>query len=259
MQKRTLYRIMPALFRVAAYGGVIFTAYLSAKATPKAIELLNGEQSKKGKDLSTLEIVRASAPAYIPTAVSAGVTIGCIALSGRMDTALIRNLSAALAATATGYTKYQQEVIHRYGQNVHEEILHSVEKELCCPPPIAAYDMMDGYSLDFPDAANTEVLRTFYDEYSDRYFDSTIEKVLQAEYHLNRNYVLGKTTTPNDFYEFLGLPPIENGDKFGWDWQSGIDWVDFMHKTDSHRDGNALCIEFVFEPSELEYWEELRN
>lgn len=48
----------------------------------------------------------------------------------------------------------------------------------------------------------------FYDGYSQRYFESKISQVLQAEYHLNRNFAIGADVTLNDFYLFLGIDRI---------------------------------------------------
>ena len=44
-------------------------------------------------------------------------------------------------------------------------------------------------SLDF-DEHDPDENRLFYDEYSRRYFESSVSRVLQAEYHLNRNFVM---------------------------------------------------------------------
>jgi hypothetical protein len=53
--------------------------------------------------------------------------------------------------------------------------------------------------------------------------------VLEAEYHLNRNWHLGGDICVNDFYDFLGIEHIDCGDELGWYWSDGIDWIDFNH------------------------------
>ena len=113
-------------------------------------------------------------------------------------------------------------------------------------------------SLGINDSTNPEVVRTFYDYISDRHFESTLSKVIAAEYHLNRNFVLGAFVTLNDFYELLGLSPTEHGANVGWYLDDGIYWIDFDHQLitlDDSPDGMEVCaIEPIVEPRlESEY------
>lgn len=80
-------------------------------------------------------------------------------------------------------------------------------------------------SLEFEDA--NEEQRLFYDSFSKRYFQATISQVLQAEYHINRNMVLGAFVTLNDFYDFLGISHVEGGDVVGWLLSDSMYWIDF--------------------------------
>lgn len=105
------------------------------------------------------------------------------------------------------------------------------------------------------DGENAEK-RLFYDELSKRYFEASIEQVLAAEYHLNRNFMLRGYVTINEFYEFLGISHIDGGDMLGWDVCEEIFWIDFDHRKITLDDGMECCyISTVFSPSEdwLEY------
>ena len=64
----------------------------------------------------------------------------------------------------------------------------------------------------------------FYDTISEIYFESTYEEVLQALYHLNRNFVLRGESPCNEYYEFLG---IECSNMLGWNSWSGYCFIDF--------------------------------
>ena len=60
--------------------------------------------------------------------------------------------------------------------------------------------------------------------------------MLQAEYHLNRNFAIrGGDGTVNEFYEFLGLAPIDGGDTIGWAVCDELRWVDFNHTKVTHK------------------------
>ena len=82
-----------------------------------------------------------------------------------------------------------------------------------------------------------------------KYFESTIEKVIQAEYHLNRNFMFAGVIPLNDFYEFLGLEKTELGDAVGWSSCNGdIYLIDFNHHRLTLDDGMEIyVIDMVFE------------
>ena len=89
--------------------------------------------------------------------------------------------------------------------------------------------------------------KLFYDFYSGRYFNSTMEKVLAAEFALNRQIVLGECAYLNDFYQELGIPFIDVGDEVGWSRGHMCDmyyqeWVDFNHQDVIQDDGLECCI-----------------
>lgn len=98
--------------------------------------------------------------------------------------------------------------------------------------------------------------RLFYETHMDKIFESTIEDVLLAEYHLNRNFTLRGHCLLNEFYEFLGLPPTEYGNTVGWEYSLGwsfygYQWIDFTHEVIKLDDGlEVIQIGFLFEPTE---------
>lgn len=74
--------------------------------------------------------------------------------------------------------------------------------------------------------------------------------MLEAEYHLNRNWCLGSDICVNDFYDFLGIEHIDCGDELGWHWSDGIGWIDFNHHKTVLDDGlEVYVIDMVFSPS----------
>ena len=103
--------------------------------------------------------------------------------------------------------------------------MESIAAEKSSMPPITATGGFSNSSLEFEDA--NEEQRLFYDSFSKRYFQATISQVLQAEYHINRNMVLGAFVTLNDFYDFLGISHVEGGDVVGWLMFDSMYWIDF--------------------------------
>ena len=121
---------------------------------------------------------------------------------------------------------------------------------------ITSPGIMGSSCLDFEDADEEE--RLFYDSFSERYFTSTIGKVLQAEYHLNRNFALnGGGIALNHFYDLLGIADIPEGNTIGWFVNDEMYWIDFDHSKAILEDGlECYIIDMVYTPgTEEDYCE----
>ena len=226
--------------------GVVATAVMAAKAAPKAKQLLEEAKKENGAELSKKETVKVAAPVYIPAMVSGALTITCMFCANTLSRRTQASLVSAYALLDNSYKHYKQKVKELFGEEAHQRVIEEIAKEDCKEVPITAGTLVGDSSLDF---GVREEKRLFYDMFSERYFESTIGRVLQAEYHLNRNYVLGGCCTLNEFYEFLGLAPMKDVDALGWDYESGIYWIDFNHSNAVLDDGQECCIiEMVFDP-----------
>lgn len=219
--------------------GVVTTAVMAVKATPKALKVLELAEEEKGEDLTVLEKVQVAGPAYI-TSVLVGVsTIACIfganALNKRQQAALM----SAYALLDSSYKGYKDKVIELYGEEVDQKIKSEIAKD------------------NFKEQAVTvsDETRLFYDEFSKRYFNATDITVQRAEYNLNRNMTQRGYAYLNEFYIDLGIEPIDGGWELGWSpgltmeyaWQ---EWVDFNHYHGViDDDGLEYCmISFYVEP-----------
>jgi hypothetical protein len=96
-------------------------------------------------------------------------------------------------------------------------------------------------------------------EYYGKYFETTKEDVLLAEYRLNRDFTLCGYAALNDFYELLGLEKSESGEVLGWTLENSwsevgeYPWVDFEHETVTMDDGLECCIITFTHPPTADY------
>ena len=234
--------------------GVAATAVLSATQTPKALRLIEEAKKEKGEELTKAEVVKAAAPAYIPAVAAGGATIACILGSNVLNKRTQASLASAYALVSSTYTEYKDKVKELYGEETHKKVMSSIAAEKAKDVNITACTCCGSYGLDFKDA--NEEIRLFYDAFGDRYFESTISKVLQAEYHLNRNFMLSGCQTLNDFYDFLGLEETDLGNEVGWSAVNDYFWLDFCHTKTTLEDGlECYIIEMLFPPTAegLEY------
>lgn len=214
--------------------GVVGTAVTAVRATPEAVRLIEQTEYEKGEELTKLEIVKLVGPAYIPSILIGASTITCIfganALNKRQQAALV----SAYALVDNSYKEYRAKVKELFGEEADIKVREAIAKDHCedklvyCPGcnPI-----------------NTNGERhLFYEEYRGKYFESTMEAVINAEYHFNRNFAMRGYANLNEFYEFLGLSETKEGDVLGWNsWElmeGGLSsWIDFDHHKTELEDG----------------------
>lgn len=215
------------ILTVAAAAGVITTSILSAKAAIKASRVLAHKEEEKGEKLTLEETISAVWTIYIPSIVAGGSTIACVFGANILNQRQQASLASAYALIDSSYKEYKAKLKELYGEEAHNNIVDAIASEKCGEVHISAGGLTSAYTQEIESDAEP---RLFYDEYSGRYFETTIEKVLLAEYHLNRNYILRGFARLNEFYEFLGLEPTDYDENIGWDICGGIYWIDFNHR-----------------------------
>lgn len=239
------------ILTVAAAAGVITTSVLSAKATIKASRVLAHKEKEKGEKLTLEETISATWTIYIPPFVAGMSTIACVFGANILNQRQQASLTSAYALIENSYKEYKAKLKELYGEEAHNNIIDAIAAKKCEDVYISAGGLESAYNQEIE--SDTEP-RLFYDEYSGRYFESTIEKVLLAEYHLNRNYILRGFARLNDFYEFLGLEQTDYDEAVGWDICSEIYWIDFNHRKTLIGDDNdsfeCYVIEMPYYPSE---------
>lgn len=220
--------------------GVVATTLTAVKATPKALVVLEEAQEEKGTDLTLIEKVRYVGPVYIPTILFGVGTLTCIFGATILNNRKQASLIGAYTLLDKTFSEYKDKVIELYGVDGEREVKNEIAKD--------HYEMSD---VTHP--SDEKLL--FYDEFSQRYFEATLEDVLKAEYTLNRMIATEFGVFLNDFYELLGLDTVDYGDYMGWmdcqlvedTWYS---WLDFIHTKVVMDDGlECTIITFGYEPT----------
>lgn len=240
--KRFLKRNSSTILTCIGAAGVIATTVTAVKATPKAMSLIQNAEEEKGEKLTKLEVVQVAGPVYIPSIMIGASTIACIfganALNKRSQAALM----SAYALVDNSFKEYKNKVSELYGEETDMRIREELAKDKYEESGIVAEDEK----------------QLFYDEYSKRYFNSTMEDVTKAEYNLNRALALSDYTCLNEFYDLLGLPRTDYGDDLGWSvfqlvemyWHS---WIDFHHEKVVMDDGLECYIITMVHPPEDDF------
>ena len=223
--------------------GVVTTTVMAIKATPKALALLEEAREEKGEELTRMEAVKVAAPTYIPTILVGASTIACIFGANVLNHRQQTSLMGAYALLDNSYKDYKKKAEELYGEDAKTRIKEGITKD--------KYE-----DADLPPVSDDKEL--FYDEYSGRYFESTIYDVQRAEYDINRDIHMAGYAVLNDFYEALDMDPIDGGDALGWSeggnlaryWQG---WIDFSHHRVVMDDGLECCIVSIFQEPYIDF------
>lgn len=211
--------------------GVVTTAVLAVKATPKAIRLLESAEEEKGEELTTLETVKIAGPAYIPAAITGVSTIACIFGANILSKCQQASLMSAYALIENSYKEYKNKLKVLYGDDADKEVTQEIVK-----------DRYEDYDVSVSDGK-----QLFFDYFSMRYFESTMEKVLIGENNFNKNLTLNGYASLNELYDSLGIPRVDYGYELGWSHEAGgafygYSWIDFEHEKITLEGDLECCI-----------------
>lgn len=238
VSKRFIKQNASTILTCIGGAGVIATSVLTAKATPKALWLIEEAKEEKGESLTKFEVIQAAAPAYMPAVLVGASTIACIFGANMLNQRKQAALMSAYALLDSSYKEYRAKVTELYGEDADGTVRSELAKDKYAG---------DGFSED-----NDKQL--FFDEYSGRYFESTMKDVLIAEHELNKIITVGGGAFLNEFYELLGLETTNYGDYMGWHSYALMEmyWhpvLEFDHDKFIFDDGlECYILRFRFEP-----------
>lgn len=166
--------------------GVGMTSILSIKGHEKA----SAETDEKAKIKH-----------YIPPIVSGVVTSACILGAYGASASEIATLTAACSCLTANKSKIEQVISDKLGP----EELKDIKKQALPVVPVQRTVEDTGYGS-----------LLCFEEYSARFFYSSMEAVEDAEKKLSSRYRNGHRISLNDFYDYLGIQRTTFGNNWGW-------------------------------------------
>ena len=233
--QRFVKRNASTILSVLGVAGVIATTVTTVKATPKAMEFVKKAEEEKGEKLSKWEKVNVAGVAYIPTALIGTATIACILGANLVSRHQQATLMSAYALLDRSYKEYKNKANELYGDGAGKQIREGIAK--------------DKYTGD--ESSGDDGKELFYDFYSGRYFESTKEHVMRAQYEVNRSLFVNYAVGLNEYYDLLGLEEKPEYEMLGWscgqmEEMYGHPWIEFEHEEtildgDSEYDEGLKC------------------
>lgn len=231
--KTALYlkKSSPTILTGLSVVGIILTTVATAKATVKAVKIIEESENKKGEELTVSEKIAVAAPLYFPVTIFTAATIFCVVSANVLNKRQTASYISAYTLLESSYKQYKSKVKEMYGEDADREVEKAITKD-------------EYKEKDIPETENKLL---FYEPFSKQFFERTKEEVLLAEYHLNRNFALRGSSNLNELYSFLDLPKTDFGDNLGWSMDAGLafygySWIDFEHEAVIMDDGRKCCV-----------------
>lgn len=220
--------------------GVIATAAMAIKTTPKAVYLIDEAECEKHEKLTKMEVITVAGPAYIPTVLVGAATIACIFGANILNRRQQAAITSAYILLERTYKDYKNKIVELYGKDGLQKVHTAIVKDKYDESKIQPKD---------PETC------IFYEEHYGKLFERTMLEVQDAEYRINRKFALEGEASLNDFFEFLGLEPTKSGNMLGWSQEASYDfynysWIEFEHELVTMDDGmECYMINMPFEPT----------
>lgn len=220
--------------------GVVTTAIMAVKATPKAIDILEQREEYKqeiyGEPLTKFERLIAVTPVYLPTILMGSATVAAILGANHINQERQAALTSAYAYLNSSFNEYRNKVNEIFGEDADLKVKDAIAAD--------KYKNIEESQLDMIEK------KLFYEEYSGRYFEITIADLQNIIFKINRDYAFTGDMSLNQFYEYFDLPPTELGATIGWsaakDWECyGYSWIDIQWRKMDMPD-NLECYALVF-------------
>lgn len=188
--------------------GVITTAYLTGRASFKAVRLIEEEEAHQEAledDLTNMQKAKVVWRLYIPPIFLGVTTIASIIAANKLASRKIAALAIASGISERALQEYKERVIEKIGPGKAQDIQDEIAQKRVENEPIHSDVIVLG----------GEVL--CFDLHSGRYFHSTHEAIKRAENKINHELVHFSAASLSEFYDELGVSATTYSDMVGWD------------------------------------------
>jgi len=230
----------PALLTAFGIVGTLSTAYLTGKATIKAVRL-HDEELSRTRETEPLpefkDVVKLVWKFYIPPAITGVFTIVSIVGANHINSRRATAMAAAYSISERVFSEYKEKVVEKLGEKKEQTIRDEVAQDRVLKNPV------NDNTVIITDKG--EVL--CYDHFTGRYFKSSMESLKQAENDINYQILHDGYASVSDLYYQLGLPATSFSEEVGWN-QDRL--LKLIFSTVMSEDGRpCISIDFDLHPN----------
>lgn len=226
-----LSKYSPEILTGVGIAGMISTAVIAVRATPKALKLIEEAEYAKGMtseivDLTPIETVKAAWKPYVPAVITGAFSVACLIGATSVNSSRNAALATAYKLSEKAFAEYKGKVIETLGEKKEKVVTEKVHQERVEKNPVTTSSVIvtgKGKTL-------------CYEYYSGRYFESDIEEIRKAVNTINRRMYYDVHISLSEFYDELDLEHTAVSDSVGWNLDTGFVEIDFSsHIADDGR------------------------
>jgi len=200
----------PTIMTAIGVAGTLTTAYLTGKATVKAVDTIRGEEEAlllgPLTPMRTKHKFKLVWKYYIPPVATGVVTVAAIIGANRIGMRRAAAMAAAYSIAQEGWNEYREKVLEKLGAKKEEDVRAAVSQ--------ARVDRTytEDNQIIFDDIRSV----LCHDSMSGRYFVSDVETIRRAENDINHQILKDMYASLSDLYCLLDLPATSISDHLGW-------------------------------------------
>lgn len=229
----------PTILAGLGVAGVLSTAYLTGRATVKAMEVIRAEEEDARRSTGDADYecharrkLELTWQFFIPAAGSAVATVAFIVAANRIGARRAAALAAAYVVSERAFEEYRDKIVDRVGgrkeQSYRDEIAQDRVNRR--PPP---------ENLVWDETANSVLC---CDLFTGRYFLSDMETIRRAQNDINYQINASYYASLSDFYDRIGLEHTSMSDDFGWNADKSCE----LHFSTAMTPFGKPCLTFDF-------------
>jgi hypothetical protein len=225
----------PVILTAVGVTGTVMTAYLTGRASVKAVEVIRTQQEFLDEVggittpmMEPKEKVRLVWKLYLPAASTMAVTIAAIVCANRVGTRRAAALAAAYTVTERAFEEYKTKVVERLGDKKEQGIRDEIAQDRVNKNPSNDKTVIV--------TGNGSVL--CYEAFTGRYFLCDMETLRKAVNDINHQVIHDSFASLSDFYDLIGLEATSQSDELGWN----MDHLLEIHYSTTLSDSSTPCI-----------------
>jgi hypothetical protein len=228
----------PTILTSIGVVGTISTVVLTARSTVQAVRLIDDMESRGGTAEDPKQRLKERASLvwreFVPPAVVGAVTLAAIIGANHIGGRRAAAFATAYKLSEKMAEEYRQKVVETIGREKEDLLRGELTKDrIERVPGVETIVLGEGKVL-------------FYDDWSGRVFEKTIDEVSHAvnqiNYQINQSWCASLT----DFYDLLGLSKTRVSDDYGW---NSDELLDPYYSSTLLQDGRpARSISFNVQP-----------
>lgn len=195
------------LLTAAGVSGTVATAVLTGRATLKsywAYEDLVHQDISDGP-VTKREIVAETWAFFIPPVAVGSLTIASIIAANRIGSKQAAALAAAYGISERAFSEYREKIVEKLGERREQSVRDEITQERISRNPQTSELIVMG---------SGDVL--CFDDYTGRYFSSSMEKIRRAENRINYEVYHHMYASLTHLYDLLDLRPTAFSNDLGW-------------------------------------------